>query len=165
MHTFCINLNRHCAHPRMYAKLVCIKSADAHFVHTLYADIRWIPPKASCLPSSVLVVTFCVTLVKGEDELVSGFRGPALIRFCDLQCQRRFGMSVCSLSTITIALLSDFNVWNERWSSDAPFSSDFEYLQGTEVLLLRDQEDHKLEAHKSSNCSSCSYLLLHIVLI
>ena len=30
--------------------------------------------RASCIPSSVLVVTFCVPLVKGEDEFVSGFR-------------------------------------------------------------------------------------------
>ena len=36
--------------------------------------IRGIPGKASCLPSSVLVVTFCVPLVKGDDEFVSGFR-------------------------------------------------------------------------------------------
>jgi hypothetical protein len=35
---------------------------------------RWIPAKATCLPSSVLVVTCCVPSVKGEDELVSGFR-------------------------------------------------------------------------------------------
>ena len=45
-------------------------------------NIRWIPANASCLPSSVLVVTFFVPLVKGEDEFVSGFR--ALIRFCSV---------------------------------------------------------------------------------
>ena len=125
---------------------------------------RWIPPKATCLPSSVLVVTFCVPLVKGKDELVSGFRGPALIRFCDLQCHDFGGVStVCpQLPSLSWAI---FIVWNERWSSDAPFSSDFEHLQGMEVLLLRNQEDHKSEDHKSFNWSSCSYLLLHIVLI
>jgi hypothetical protein len=37
-------------------------------------EIRWIPAKATCLPSSVLVVTFCVPSVKGEHEFVSGFR-------------------------------------------------------------------------------------------
>ncbi len=104
--------------------------------------IRWIPPKATCLPSSVLVVTFCVPLVKGKDEFVSGFRGPALIRFCDLQCHDFGGVStVCpQLPSLSWAI---FIVWNERWSSDAPFSSDFEHLQGMEVLLLRNQEDHK----------------------
>jgi hypothetical protein len=39
-----------------------------------FTGIRWIPAKATCLSSSVLVVTFCVPSVKGEHEFVSGFR-------------------------------------------------------------------------------------------
>ncbi len=138
---------------------------DSFFIYICFTfRIRWIPPKATCLPSSVLVVTFCVPLVKGKDELVSGFRGPALIRFCYLQCHDLGGVStVCpQLPSLSWAI---FIVWNERWSSAAPFSSDFEHLQGTEVPLLRNQEDHESEDHKSFNWSSCSYLLLHILLI
>ncbi len=82
--------------------------------------------------------------------------GPAFFWFCDSQCKRRFGRNFHSLSLLPLLSWAIFNVWKERWSSEAPFSSNLENFQGTEMLLLTDREDHKLEEHKSSNCSSCS---------